>query len=150
MCNKKRCMKCRHRRQNFSSLQTFVGPKRCFGDSPGRGHKENARGVFIVRPPTWAPKDLYPSNQHYSTPWSCRELEFISRRNSAICIDQWSVPWRTGVPRTLSWMAAKAWHSATTWWEVSSPPHHPLHSFCIRGQHPVGRSPCVSVGSCGQ
>ncbi len=23
------------RRQNFSSLQTFGGPKHCFGDSPG-------------------------------------------------------------------------------------------------------------------
>ena len=32
--------------KKFSSLQTFVGPKRCLGDSPGGGggHKENARG----------------------------------------------------------------------------------------------------------
>ena len=70
---------------------------------------------------------LYPSNQRYCTPWSCRELKLISQRNSAICVDQWSVPWRTGVPRTLSRMAAKAGHSATTWWEVSSSSPQLLH-----------------------
>ncbi len=73
-------------------------------------------------------RDLYPSNQCYSTPSSCRELIFISRKNSAICVNQWNdVPWRTGVPRTLGQMAAKAGHSATTWWEVSSSSPQLLH-----------------------
>ena len=70
---------------------------------------------------------IYPSNQRYPTLWSYRELKLISQRNSAICVDQWSVPWRTGVPRTLSRMAAKAGHSATTWWEVSSSSPQLLH-----------------------
>ncbi len=55
----------------------------------------------LMLSPLWM---LYPSNQHYTSHWSWIELKLSSRRNAAICLDQWRVPWWTWVLRTLRQM----------------------------------------------